>query len=451
MKVTVMGLGLNGGGLESARFFARRGGDVTVTDLRSGEVLAPSLEGLAGLPVRLVQGRHEIDDFRGADLVIKNPAVKPDSPFLAAARRVETDISVFLSLCRGPVLAVTGSKGKSSTASALHFILARTRPGARLGGNITTSPLSFLDEVTDDTPVVLELSSWQLGDIRGMGVLKPRVAVITNIHPDHMDRYGSMEPYVADKKLIYADQGRSDHTIVSFDDPYGRSFGAETPGVAAYFSRNPLPAGVSGAFLREGEGRVRTPGGEARIVPRDLRVVGEHQRLNLLAAGLALVRFGLSPEEVEAGAAEFPGIEHRIEPCGETRGVKFYNDSAATIPEALVAAVKSFSSPVLLVTGGTDKLLDFSVFAEAASLPKGIFLLEGTATEKIRRILDERGIPYRGPYDNLEAAVLAAAEAARPGDSVVLSPGCTSFGMFLNEFDRGRKFKAVVARLTGST
>lgn len=456
MRVTVMGLGLSGGGLESARFFARRGADVTVTDLRGEEVLAPSLEALAGLPIRYVLGRHEIDDFRSADLVIKNPAVKPDSPFLAASRRVETDLSVFLSLCRGPVLAVTGSKGKSSTAAAMHFVLRRSLPGAFLGGNIATSPLSFVDEVREETPVVLELSSWQLGDLRGRELLRPRVAVITNILPDHLDRYGSMEPYVADKRLVYAHQTGEDHTVVSWDDPYGRSFGEETPGRAAFFSRRPLPPGTPGAFLAEGggrsvsgEGHVLTTDGPALIVPRELLVRGEHQRLNLLAAGLALVRFGLSPRQVAAGAAEYPGIEHRLELCGRAGSVLFYNDSAATIPEALTAAVKSFTTPLLLITGGTDKVLDFSVFAEAAPLPRGIFLLEGSATVKIRSLLDGMGIPYRGPYDSLEAAVRAAAEAAAPGDSVLFSPGCTSFGMFLNEFDRGRRFKDLVARLAG--
>ncbi|MDR3200153.1 MAG: UDP-N-acetylmuramoyl-L-alanine--D-glutamate ligase, partial [Spirochaetales bacterium] len=141
LKITVMGLGLNGGGLESARFFAQNGARVTVTDLRGEDILAPSLKELEGLPIRYVLGRHEEADFEDAGIVIKNPAVRPDSPYLALARRVETDMSVFLSLCRGPVLAVTGSKGKSSTASALHYGLQKSFPGSRLGGNITTSPL----------------------------------------------------------------------------------------------------------------------------------------------------------------------------------------------------------------------------------------------------------------------------------------------------------------------
>lgn len=448
LKVTVMGLGLNGGGLEAARFFAGHGSRVTVTDLRAEEVLRPSIDKLSDLPIRYVLGRHDEEDFRSADLVIKNPAVRPDSPFLRAAKKIETDISVFLALCPGPVIAVTGSKGKSSTASALHFVLRRTHSGARLGGNITVSPLSFLGELSGKDPVVLELSSWQLGDLPDPGSFKPKIALLTNIHPDHLDRYPSMEAYVRDKRLIYAGQNGSDFTICNFDDPYGRSFAEETPGKAYFFSRHPLPEGLSGAFLEGNRGFVNLRGKKESIVPEELRVLGPHQRSNMLAAGLALVIFGLPPRRVAEGLAAFPGIEHRIELCGERDGVKFYNDSAATIPEALAAAVSSFSGGLHLITGGTDKNLDFSVFREAAALPKAVYLIQGTATPKLQRIFDEAGRTCHGPYGSLEEAVRSAAKEAEPGDSVILSPGCTSFGMFLNEFDRGNTFKALVREIT---
>ncbi|MDR1948433.1 MAG: UDP-N-acetylmuramoyl-L-alanine--D-glutamate ligase, partial [Spirochaetaceae bacterium] len=245
-KVLVMGLGLHGGGLESARFFALRGAAVTVTDLRDETVLAPSIDKLrypggGPLPIRYVLGRHETGDFESADLVVKNPGVKPDSPFLRNCRRVETDISIFLAENPARLSAVTGSKGKSGTASAIHWALRRAREGgllpgtAWLGGNITLSPLSFLDRLGPEDDVVLELSSWQLGDLRGRcrgsgeALLKPRCAVITAILPDHLDRYDDMETYVADKRIIYQGQDRRDATIAG-DDPWGRSFRAETPG-----------------------------------------------------------------------------------------------------------------------------------------------------------------------------------------------------------------------------
>ncbi|MDR1626391.1 MAG: UDP-N-acetylmuramoyl-L-alanine--D-glutamate ligase, partial [Spirochaetia bacterium] len=452
LRVTVMGLGLNGGGLESARFFARSGAQVTVTDLRGEGVLAPSIKELEGLPVRYVLGGHESGDFRNADIVIKNPAVRPDSPYLAQARRIETDMSVFLSLCPGPVLAVTGSKGKSSTSSALHFGLQALYPGACLGGNITRSPLSFLDGLRPEDPVVLELSSWQLGDIKGKGLLKPKVAIITNILPDHMDRYGGMEPYVADKKVIYENQDPCCHTLYLYGDPWGEPFARETPGTPLAFSRTPLPPEVPGAWLENGEGFARLENHRGlRILPRELRLAGSHQKINLLAAGLALRLFGLDAGLIQERLGRFPGIEHRLELCGEKAGVRFYNDSTATIPEALCAAVQSFPGlPLSLIAGGTDKELDFGVFAGAAGIPKSIYLLEGSATPKLQNLLRGLNIAYNGPYSSLEKALADAAEAAPPGGVVVFSPGCTSYGMFLNEFDRGHRFKEMVAKITGT-
>jgi UDP-N-acetylmuramoylalanine--D-glutamate ligase len=171
------------------------------------------------------------------------------------------------------------------------------------------------------------------------------------------------------------------------------------------------------------------------IVPEQVSVIGPHQRKNLLFAGLALRLFGLPSELVQESMAAFPGVEHRLEFCGEAKGVRFYNDSAATVPEALVSGVESFSQPLHLITGGTDKNLDFTPFQRVADKPKAIYLIEGTATRKLKEILEAAGIRYK------------AFQNSTPGDVILFSPGCTSFGMFLNEFDRGRKYKALVATL----
>jgi UDP-N-acetylmuramoylalanine--D-glutamate ligase len=231
-RVTIMGLGIHGGGLASARFFARRGARVTVTDLRSARILEPAMAQLSEFPVRYVLERHEEADFANADLVIKNPAVAPTSPFLQKAREngvpIETDLSVFFSLARNPVIAVTGSKGKSTTASAIAFGLSQVNPETRLGGNITVSPLSFLDELSPDAPVVLELSSWQLGDLRGKGILKPAVSAFTVILPDHMDKYAGMTEYVADKKALFEEQEKDQKAVFNLDDSWQRGFPGET-------------------------------------------------------------------------------------------------------------------------------------------------------------------------------------------------------------------------------
>lgn len=466
LSVTVMGLGLNGGGLASARFFASSGAKVTITDKKSAEELAPSIAALASFPdIRYVLGRHDIADFRDADIVIKNPGVKMEgNEFLAAARCIETDISVFLRLTKAPIIAVTGSKGKSSTVSALQFALREIGYDSYLGGNITVSPLTFLDRTSAETPVVLELSSWQLADLKGRKLLKPRVAILTHVMPDHQNWYGGMEPYVADKKLIYADQDDGCHLLCNVDDEWGKVFASEAmergkngPRVHWYSSKPfaaPPAKDGEGAWLEsDGRGFMRSsilPGSDARpveILPAEISVPGAHMRQNLLNAAQALVLFGAKPEAVAESLAKFPGIEHRLEFFHERGGVRYYNDSAATIPEAVAAAIGSFGKPVILLAGGTDKNLDFTPLADASRGAKKIFLLAGTGTDKLLPMLDARHVAYEGPFPNLSDLVKAASSTAETGDVVVFSPGATSFGMFNNEFDRGNKFRETVRTL----
>jgi UDP-N-acetylmuramoylalanine--D-glutamate ligase len=468
ISVTIMGLGLHGGGLASARFFARAGARVTVTDLRDEKVLAPSIKALEGCELRYVLGRHEIEDFSSADLVIKNPAVRGPSPFLAAARYVETDISVFLRYSKSPLVAVTGSKGKSSTVSAIHHGFTASGVPSLLGGNITISPLEFLDKTAADRPVVLELSSWQLADMRGLGVLKPKAALITAIMPDHMNYYSSMTEYVADKRLIYADQDSRGASFFDVDSSWGRSFASETKAELLYYSsREPQRKGAwleekksadsgtvspgSGCLGPEGFCRIGSdPDSPAELIlPAGLSVPGVHMRKNLLAAALVLRYMGISAEKTAAGMASFPGVEHRLEYFAQKGGVSWYNDSAATIPQAVEAALGSFAGPVVLITGGTDKNLDFEPAKMAYAKARAIVLLEGTGTGKLLPLLAEQGLSWKGPYNSLEAAVAAAGSLAQPGEAVLLSPGCASFGMFLHEFDRGKKFKDAVRAYLG--
>ncbi|MDR0402309.1 MAG: UDP-N-acetylmuramoyl-L-alanine--D-glutamate ligase [Treponema sp.] len=478
MKITVMGLGLNGGGLESARYLAGKGALVTVTDTKDEKALAPSIEtlenddGIRGR-IRYVLGRHETEDFTGADIVIKNPGVRADSPYLASSRRIETDISLFLAASPARLVAVTGSKGKSGTASAVHYTLEKARENglaegkARLGGNITVSPLRFLDTLEEKDDVVLELSSWQLGDLRLCGkggTLKPRCAIITSIMRDHQDRYAGMEDYVNDKREIYRRQDKTDLTVATADDEWGKSFLRESHGRALPFSERPLPEAEAGGWVSAGgPGFVRLFPGAAPVpaVPAGPAVPGRVHKKNLLAAALALLDLGFEPDFVRENLGAFPGIEHRLELFHETAGVRFYNDSAATIPEAAAAAVEALAGdngerPLVLVAGGADKNLGYGPLVEAAARAKGVVLLEGSGSAKIVPLLRAAGVPFLGPFDDLEKAVTRAVEkagdlaAAMSGQPVyvVLSPGCASFGMFRNEFDRGQKWKEAVTRLS---
>ncbi len=446
LKVTVMGLGLHGGGTASARFFAEHGAVVTVTDMKTEKELAPSIQALSDYPgIKFVLGEHRKEDFANTDLVIKNPGVKlEENPFLELASSIETDISVFLRLSRAEIIAVTGSKGKSSTASAIYFGLKHAGKKAFLGGNITVSPLSFLTETGADSTVVLELSSWQLADLRGRGILKPKCAVITPVMPDHQNWYGSMEAYVADKKLIYADMPESSRLICNFDDGWGRIFAKETRAAVNWYSANPFPAESeikNGAWLEKDGGFLIQDGNISRILPEETKVPGKHMKMNLLNAGQVLSVCGVKSGVIMEAAEAFPGIAHRLEFFHEENGVKWFNDSAATIPEAAAGAVYAFENPVILLCGGTDKNLDFSPIAEAAGKTKKLLLLEGSGTRKLRELLEAGDIKYEGPYPDIKSLVSAARNSAAPGDSVVFSPGCASFELFKNEFDRGNKFK----------
>ncbi|MDR0784977.1 MAG: UDP-N-acetylmuramoyl-L-alanine--D-glutamate ligase [Treponema sp.] len=462
MKVLVMGLGLNGGGLASVLYLAKHGADLVVTDLRDERALAPTLEKLgqalsnkAASRIRFVLGRHETADFVDADMVIKNPGARADSPFLRSAARIETDISLFLAFSPARLIAVTGSKGKSGAASAVHWVLQKARENkylygnAFLGGNIAVSPLSFLDCLAPEDDVVLELSSWQLGDLKGRTkdgspLLKPRAVVVTAILPDHQNYYKSMDDYVADKRVVCHGQKQGDVIVVE-NDSWGQSFLAETKARPLVYADVPPPQGAAGGWLERGRGLARTCSGEeVEIVPIRTAAPWSRQKKNLLAAGLALLDLGLPASFISGSLGAFPGIEHRLEFFCERNGVRFYNDTTATIPEAAAAAVESFDEPVVLVAGGADKNLDFTPLAAAAAKAKAVVLLEGTAVVKLKALLENARIPYFGPFNDINKAASVSEEQAAVGDVVVLSPGCASFGMFQNEFDRGSQWKAAV-------
>ena len=450
-KVTIMGLGLNGGGEAAVRFFLNKRAYVTVTDMKTEEQLAATVEKLnsdssldhSRLTYHL--GEHRIEDFENADCVIKNPGVKFEgNKYLAAARAIESDLSIFLRFTNCPIIAVTGSKGKSSTVSAIYYGLSQAGYTTYLGGNITVSPLTFFDQVTGDTPVVIEFSSWQLADLRGRGVLRPHISVITKIVPDHQNWYGDMESYVADKRLIYADQTKGDYSIFDSDD-WGDRFAAESKATV-------LRYGAKAKWsLDLGE----------------LLVPGPHMKINAQNAALVMHLMGVPDDRIKEILQKWPGIDHRLQyfhswkkqnADGTNTTVKFYNDSCATVPEAAAAASQAFGKPVILMTGGTEKGLELTPLIQTLTAPdadtikvKDIYLLAGSATDKLTPELDKAGVKYHGPFDGLEPLLKEAKDNMlneNAGEEVfVFSPGATSFGMFNNEFDRGNKYMAAVKRI----
>ena len=482
-----MGLGLNGGGEAAVRFFLKYGAYVVATDMKTAQELKPTVDSLNNdtslnrtrLTYRL--GEHRIDDFRFADCVIKNPGVKYEgNVYLACAKAIETDISIFLAFTKAPIIAVTGSKGKSSTASAIYFGLSQAGLMTFLGGNITVSPLSFLEKTNETTPVVLELSSWQLADLRGRKLLKPRISLITKIVPDHQNWYGDMASYIADKRLIYADQEKNNCSIFDADpddegtpEPeaglsWGDFFARESKAAVFRYSVHPLHPGVYGVWQDtdvDGKflGRARLPGNDMPVpLLRSVSVPGRHMRTNVLNAALVMALSGIRAQNISHILSRWKGIPHRLQYFHVWKQKRmrfhFYNDSCATVPAATAAAVRSFKVPVILIAGGTDKGLEQNALSEALSNDarkrvKALYLLSGTATDKLTDLLSAEGFPFYGPYDSLGELLTAlktneCADDERDANEVILfSPGATSFGMFTNEFERGSKFMEEVKRV----
>ena len=488
--ITVMGLGLNGGGEAVARFLLKHGAYVLVTDMKTESELKPTLNSIAHDDtlnkerLTYVLGGHRIEDFRDADCVIKNPGVKiQGNKFLSAAQAIESDISMFLQFTKAPIIAVTGSKGKSSTVSAIHYGLRQAGFNAFLGGNITVSPLTFLEETNQDTPVVLELSSWQLADLRGRGLLKPKISLITKIVPDHQNWYDNMEDYIADKKLIYAGQTQDDFMICDADkDPLGTGpkngsswgdvFASECKARVLRYKQDTLDNNQYGVWLcfdekNNLEARARIPGKpiDAKILGT-VSVPGRHMRQNLMNAALVLYLMGIEAQDIQKILDDWNGIPHRLQyfhqfKSAAQKSARFYNDSCATVPEAAAAASAAFGKSVVCIMGGTDKGLDFEPLAAAldasnvaATPPAALYLLAGSGTDKLLPLLKERDVSFFGPYNSLDELLstlkkdLANKESpAALNDTIVFSPGCASFGMFKNEFDRGESFMAAVKKM----
>lgn len=451
MKVLVMGLGLNGGGLESAKFFAKHGADVIVTDLKSMEQLKPSVLALSCFKnINFCLSRHDIKDFENADLVIKNPAVKTaGNQYLSKAKWIESDISIFTTFNPAKIIAVTGTKGKSFSSKAIHYGLSQLGFASFLGGNIGRSPLSFLEELTEDSVVVLELSSWQLGDLKYCRRFKPHIALITPIMPDHQNYYSNMQEYVEDKKIIYKNMDRDDYLILNYDDEWGRYMAEDARANLFWYSLKPLPENIHGSFLDSNEVfYFKNKNNTVELIEEPLKVFGLPSRQNLANATLAISLLGGAVNKTRELMKNFEGVEHRMELFFKSHsGLSFYNDSAATIPEATIMAISSFKEKPILIAGGTDKLLDFHEFAKNANKAKKIFLLKGSATDKIIASFKTFSIEYMGPYSSLEELLKDLKKETEEGDNVVFSPASTSFELFKNEFDRGKAFKKAVREI----
>ena len=447
LAVTVMGLGLFGGGAGAASYFAKRGARVTVTDLKSAEALAPSLEALAGLPITFHLGGHAAADFEGADAVVVSPAVPKTSPYPPAAERagalVTSEMSLLLAGCRAPEVGITGSSGKSTTTALAGEMLTRARP-TRVGGNIGKSLLEEVGAIGPDETVVLELSSFQLEDLAPLAV-SPHIAVVTCISENHLDRHGTMEAYVAAKKNILRFQGEDDTAVLNADDPLVRSWSGETLGRAVFYAAGRALA--QGAFFDGTHLVLRLGGKEERAdLAGRLRLRGRHNLGNVLAAAAAARLAGARMDAIVAGVEAFRPLPHRLEPIGTVGGVLLVNDSKATTPAAARAALEAFTEPIVLVAGGYDKHVDPAPLVEAIRRGAKAVVLMGATAEALAQAIGRDGPPLDRAGD-MDQAVRRAVGLASAGDVVLLSPGHASWDQFENYEHRGEAFRRAAEAL----
>jgi len=448
-RITVMGLGTRAGGVGVARYLAESGAIVTVTDLRSETDLADPLADLDGLDIRFVLGRHDPADFTETDIVVRNPGVRRTNQYLAMARdagvTIEMEMSIFLRACPAPVIGITGTKGKTTTCALCGEMLRHWRPETVVAGNMGVSAVSALSSITPETPVVLELSSWQLEgmDERQIG---PRIAVITNISEDHLDTYRDFDDYAETKRSLGGHLSDDAYLVLNADDPEVAKAANPSPAHVIWFGSGSLPGpgvSVEGNALQS---TITAHEGTIQI-PENPALRGAHQHLNAAAATAAALLRGAPVDRVTAGLASFGGVANRMEIVAEIDGVLYVNDTAATAPAAAIAGLRAYADrPIHLITGGANKRLDFGPLAvEIANRAASITLLDGTATPILRWLIEAAGRnDANEPVQSMVAAVEAARRQAVPGDVVLLSPGCASFGLFRDEFDRGAQFRDAV-------
>lgn len=443
-KVLVVGAGLSG--LSAAGFLAAKGARVTITDNRTREQLGPELNVLHDQGVQLVLGDYPDLGPGSFDLLIVSPGVPLTAHPVAAARGagipVLGELELAFRFARAPLVAVTGTNGKTTTTALLGEIFQAAGYRTLVGGNIGLPLVERVEQYGLDDLIVAEVSSFQLETVE---LFRPRVALITNLAPDHLDRHGTMEQYIAAKARIFARQGPGDDTVLNYDDPRVRALAGATRGRVIFFSsRHILSKGV---FVRDGHIVTRL-GEQENIIAATttLALPGPHNLENALGAVAAATLLGVSPATLAATLQSFAGVAHRLELVAEINGVKYINDSKGTNPEASMNALASFDQPIILLAGGRNKGNDFTSFARQVRERVRLLVVLGECAREMEAAARQAGCTAILRAPDFPAAVQMAHQNARPGEVVLLSPACASWDMFRNYEERGDLFRTIVRR-----
>ena len=440
-RVSVLGIARSG--VAAANWLAAAGADVLASDLRPRALWSDGLDPR----IAVVDGRNEV---REGDLVIISPGIRPGSPTFelahARGREVWSDIELFGRLCPVPVVAITGTDGKSTTTAMIGQVFRACGRPPVVGGNIGTGAMGVLEHIDPAGVAVLEVSCFQLVHTHS---LRPRVAILTNIAEDHVDYHGSFDAYVAAKRRVLRAMGDGDAVVLNREDPILSTWDlpAGTRRMTFGFAR-PEPTGDA-AWVEDGKIFVDVGDGpRARAYVGDLRVVGGHNVLNAMAALLTAAAMGADLTLATEALENFPGLEHRMEFVDEVNHVRWFNDTKATNPHAAGAVLEALDGPVVLVSGGSEKGSDFGDLGRLIAQRTRAVVLNGETRDRIAAT-----IPAGHPVvivESLEEAVREAAALAQAGDMVVLAPACASFDQFSDFEHRGREFKRMVRALPGA-
>jgi UDP-N-acetylmuramoylalanine--D-glutamate ligase len=450
-RVTVVGLGLEG--VDTVRYLASRGAQVTVSDAKPRRRLADRVQQVANLSVRFSLGGNDPRAMTDAEAVFVSQGVPLDLPGLDEARRqgvpVWSMLSLFMELCPGPIVGITGSSGKTTTTALLGEMFRADEKPVFVGGNIGVGLLDHLSDIRAYTWVVLEISHTQLQ----MAARSPHTACLLNVTPNHLDRF-PWEQYRDLKRNVYRFQTPEDVAVFNYDDPEARAMAGEARGARVWFSLGDEIPG-DGVCVRDGQALFRRGLRLRRtLFPlSSLRLRGRHNQENAVAAAAVASACGVTPEAIAAAVHSFAGAPHRLEYVATVGGADYYNDSIATTPERTLAGIRSFEQPLVLLLGGRDKHLPLEELArEAASRRCRAVILFGESAPVLEAALKEgaSGAGGKGArivrVASLAEAVEAGRRYARPGDVVLLSPACTSFDAYDNFERRGEHFRSLVGR-----
>ncbi|MFA5293309.1 MAG: UDP-N-acetylmuramoyl-L-alanine--D-glutamate ligase [Phycisphaerae bacterium] len=434
-SVVVMGLGVFGGGVDTAKFAARFAKKVIVTDKGDEKKLADSIKELASFKnIEFHIGGHQISDFTDSDVIIVNPAVDEANPYIDAAKSrnklITSQMEIFFQLCPAKIVAITGSNGKSTTTALTAHLLKNIKTGnVWLSGNIGNRPLlETLEQIKKNDVVVLEISSFQLEQLARIKK-SPYIGCITNIAPNHLDRHKTMENYCSAKENILRFQNPGDVAVLNaYDEKCCQWYEKykKTDRICVLFDREELDSKLTEVF----------------------KLPGKANAENLSAAITIAYHFGLSNEDLVESVGSFVSLPHRLELVGTVNGVRYYNDSIATTPESTVVGVEAFSEPKILIAGGYDKGLPFDEMAKKISNKLKALILIGVTADKIEQSVKKTGaVPTIYRAGSLTEAVNKAKEISTNGDVVLLSPACASYDMFVNFVQRGNMFAEMVSKL----